>query len=124
MLHPEVAYRDCGDCKRHVYDDKGKRAMRRGKPVVRPRGMSPPCHSCPKVAPTGSPGCVELSEKNWQAYRHYKECQAVGRFPDDATVRRNAAVIRMAEESADQARQAGALTPLLKMLEGGHGHGR
>jgi len=32
-----------------------------------------------------------------QAYRFHKECEAVQQWPEDAIVRRNAAVIRSAE---------------------------
>ena len=42
---------------------------------------------------------------NQQAYHHYLECKAVGRFPEDAIVTRNAGLIRQAEEIADRARQ-------------------
>lgn len=48
---------------------------------------------------------VELSDKNWRAYLHWSECDAVREFPDDATVRRNAAVIARIKADADAARQ-------------------
>jgi len=41
-----------------------------------------------------------------QCYRHYRECKAVGSFPDDPVVRRNAAAIRDVEEVAEQNRQS------------------
>jgi hypothetical protein len=41
-----------------------------------------------------------LSGRNLRAYVHYRECRAVGRFPDDAIVRKNARLIRDAEEMA------------------------
>lgn len=120
MLHPEVAFRDCQDCMRFVYDERtGKKIERRDKPVVRHPKCPPPCRlsvGCPKGAPTGEKGCRELSLKNWAAYRHYRECVAVGDFPKDATVRRNAAIIRMAEESVAETKQAGSLGPLMALL--------
>lgn len=42
---------------------------------------------------------------NQQAYQHYLQCKAVGRFPEDAIVERNAGLIRQAEEIAERARQ-------------------
>lgn len=48
---------------------------------------------------------VELTEQNWRAWAHYRECVAVGSFPDDPIVRRNAAVIRAAEDAAEQLRR-------------------
>jgi hypothetical protein len=73
----------------------------------RPKGVRPPCSYCPKQ-PLDVPErgrcpatAVELSAKNWRAYQHYLECAAVGQFPDDAIVRRNAAIIRRIEKDAD-----------------------
>lgn len=37
---------------------------------------------------------VELSEANKLAVLHWRECKAVGEFPDDELVRRHAAVIQ------------------------------
>jgi hypothetical protein len=53
--------------------------------------------------PTWQDG-LELSAKNQQAYHHYLECKAVGRFPEDAIVIRNAGLIRQAEEIAERNR--------------------
>ena len=36
----------------------------------------------------------ELSERNRKAYQHWQECRAVGKFPDDPIVRRNAAIFQ------------------------------
>jgi len=103
LLHPEVALRDCADCQRHVYDEAtGLRAEfppRSGKPVPRPPGAPPPCRlragGCPKGSPEDSRA---LSARNLRAYAHYLECRAVGRFPDDAVVRRNAAIMHQVEQ--------------------------
>lgn len=68
-----------------------------GNKITRDRGEMPPCKSCPKI-PKGDPAlpmyAQELSEKNWQAYQHWQECRAVGHFPNDPIVRRNAAIIQ------------------------------
>lgn len=42
---------------------------------------------------------LALSVKNQRAFRHYRECVAVGEFPNDGIVRRNAAIIRGVEDS-------------------------
>jgi Pyruvate/2-oxoacid:ferredoxin oxidoreductase delta subunit len=97
LLHPEVATRDCADCQMHVYDEQtGERALHAGRPVVRPAGTQPACRTC-RGCPKGTPeNPKSLSSKNMHAYLHYLECQAVGQFPDDPIVRRNAATIRSA----------------------------
>lgn len=127
LLHPEVAFRDCADCMKHVYDEKtGRKVERRGKPLPRHPKCPPPCRTsigCPKGSPTGEKGCKELSPKNWAAYRHYKECLAVSDFPKDAIVRRNASIIRMSEESVAETKHAGTIGPLLSLL-GKAGHAR
>jgi hypothetical protein len=65
-----------------------------------------PCHKCPKI-PASAPAksrehAVELSDKNYQAWQHYLECRAVGVFPDDPIVRRNAKVLREVYDEADK----------------------
>jgi len=75
---------------------------KQGKPIPRPKGAFPPCRfgmydkECAKVSPDRAHE-FELSPKNELCYQHYKECKAVGQFPDDPTVRRNAALIESVE---------------------------
>jgi hypothetical protein len=93
-----------------MYDDRpghfGKRIERpigSGKWVERLPGQVPPCHSCPKIPEGEEPvpaSAIELSERNGRAYLHYRRCKAVGRFPEDAIVERNAAIILGIEEEA------------------------
>lgn len=110
LLHTDVSGRSCADCVKYLYNDRGpgkfgERLERKGKPIQRPRGVVTPCMWCPKIAP-GDPAtpafAQELSEKNLLAYAHYLECSAVGDFPNDPIVRRNAAIIRAAIESAER----------------------
>ena len=97
-LAPQVARRNCSDCLVHVYnEDTGRRESHGGRPVRRPDGTVPPCRIPGLGCPRGTPERpLELSPHNRQAFRHYQECIAVGHFPDDAIVRRNALVIRNA----------------------------
>lgn len=104
ILHPGIAYRDCTDCEAHVYDEKtGRRLEVGGKPVPRPRGTMAPCrlraNGCPKGTPEASRA---LTEKNRKAFAHYLECRAVGQFPADGIVRRNAAIIRQVMDDCDR----------------------
>lgn len=115
LLHPTVAARSCDDCRKYVYEDGpkgfGGRLLRRGLPVLRPRGTATPCVLCPKQPEAVAPHertpdtAVELSPHNWRAFAHYRECKAVGHFPDDPIVRRNAALIADAERLADRLAQ-------------------
>lgn len=136
MLHPEVSSRSCSDCQTYLYNDRGPGLMgdvneRGGVKTPRPRnpktgeffkGGAPPCHWCPKV-PLGDPprpeSAQELTEENFQALMHYRECRAVGDFPGDAIVRRNAALIRMVEDSVDQIRQVQSANSVMKSLQRG-----
>lgn len=118
LLHPEVAFRECSDCQKWLYED-GPQGMARkpnehpprsGKPLPRLIGLpqfAPRCDICPKI-PTGEepkPGnAVKLSGKNQRAYRHYLECKEIGTFGEwagDAIVRRNAAMIGKIVKEAD-----------------------
>ena len=106
-LHPEVAYRDCEDCKQWVYNEEtGQRDEKGGKPVPRYSGIKPPCgyssQGCAKGTPENSVG---LTEQNTMAYQFIRECRAVGRFPDDAIVRHNAALIEEVEQDIRDRRQ-------------------
>lgn len=106
LFHPEWA-RSCTDCRTWMYNEDGRQSMRAGVPLRRPRGTLTPCHKCPKI-PADAPrrawwaAAGELSARNRQAYRHYRECRAVGVFPDDPIVRRNAALIRRVEEAFER----------------------
>lgn len=125
LLHPEVAAVSCADCKTWMYDDSWEKQTRFGLPVLRPEGAKTPCWSCPKI-PKGEPArpssAVELSAKNVRAYIHYGECKAVGQFPDDPIVRRNARIIAGLEESIKETRSNGGqrqiLTAILSALGG------
>lgn len=101
----EFLGRTCADCASFMYEDNGKKKLMRGtdKPWPRPLGVVTPCHKCPKVpddAPKDRHGhkhrryAVEITDKTWATIQHYDECEAVGQFPDDAIVRRNAAIIK------------------------------
>jgi len=99
LFHPRVARVSCRDCQTWLYEDWElvRRPARVGLPVRRPKGMPTPCHKCPKIpdeAPKSAQFAAELSDRNRRAYLHYLECEAVGRFPDDPIVARNAAIIR------------------------------
>lgn len=107
LLHPEVATRDCQHCLKFLYDNKGDPLTTRRhtdeEPDYMARDHSSPseCRS-PKGCPKGTPENPKtLNERNWLAYEHYRECRAVGKFPDDAVVRRNAAVIRAVEDEVE-----------------------
>lgn len=77
-----------------------------GKIVLRIIGQRPRCEFCPKIPPDRPKvpeEAVELSERNWRAYRHYRECVSMGTFDPwslDPIVRRNAMRIREIEEKA------------------------
>jgi hypothetical protein len=66
-----------------------------------------PCRN-EKGCPKGTPEKPKtLHPINQQAHQHYQECRAVGRFPDDPIVLRNASIIREITDSinADIQRQ-------------------
>ena len=119
LLHPLVATRSCGDCKKWVYEDSGELKMRNDEPMERPAGTPTPCGSCPKIPKGRFPkpeNAQELSEKNWRAFGHYRECKAVGRFPDDPIVRVNAGIIRMVEDQVQDTKLARLPEVMARML--------
>jgi len=109
ILHPQVAYRDCADCEKNLYDaDTGERQLdRNGNPIPRVKGTFAPCRyidprqpegRCPKGTPEKSKA---LTDRNVLAWQHYRECKAVGQFPDDPIVRKNAGLIRQIEDAME-----------------------
>ena len=114
LTHPEIP--TCADCQTWTYRTNWERVTRGGLPVRRDPGERTPCHKCPKGREDGQPHPEkDLTDASWQAYQHYRECQAVGQFPDDPLVRRDAALIRSAEQMAEQTRD-GSLFGLMAAL--------
>jgi hypothetical protein len=91
----------------YVYDEISGRPYenppRSGRLVVRPQRAAPPCRipgvGCPKGTPETPRGLNTANQAAWQFDR---ECRAVGHFPDDPLVRRNAALIRQVEEEIER----------------------
>lgn len=113
LFHPEVAYRDCQHCLKYLYDEQtGKQREFHEEPVE--RILPAPCRSgkCPKGTPENP---KTLSPKNKKVYQHWKECKAVGQFPDDEIVRKNAAII---QELVDQAKEYKQMEFMSMMLMG------
>lgn len=102
LTNPMFARRKCDDCKAWWYDNETGRIVRRaGKPLKRPEGMLLLCQThegCPKGTPDNQ---KSLSPKNRLAWTSYQEWKAVGEFPDDPIVRRNADIIQKAIRTAD-----------------------
>lgn len=51
VLHPHILNQNCADCRRYIYDDRGQRMQRAGRPIERPAGVPTPCAGCPKQDP-------------------------------------------------------------------------
>lgn len=110
LRHPALCALSCQTCQTYLIEDDYTVQRRKGDnaPLKRPAGTFPPCRysdrgmSCPK----GTPEKLRtLSERNELAYSFHKECRAIGQFPDDAIVRRNAGIIEEAERFITEARQ-------------------
>lgn len=104
---PHVAFRSCEMCQKWQYNETtgAIEEKPRGVPLpritVKGRAMTP-CQQGPDICPKGNPELAkerELTMKNYTAYMHYLECRAVGDFPDDPIVRRNAMIIRQVEDA-------------------------
>ncbi|QDU53542.1 hypothetical protein Pan110_59340 [Gimesia panareensis] len=110
LLHPDLYFRDCQHCLKYIYDEEtGELQKFHGEPCKRvvPAPCCNPKHpkfpgSCPKR--TAEKPKV-LSSKNAKTYQHWKECKAVGQFPDDDIVRQNAAIIQEIVDSVAEHKQ-------------------
>jgi hypothetical protein len=84
-----------------MYDlETGKVQLWRGQPAKRPDGAPPPCESaCPKGKPFFY---ADLLPQNAEALQHFQQCAAVGHFPDDPIVAKNAAILRQVERAIER----------------------
>jgi len=81
-------------------------------------GTCPPMCQTEKGCPKGTPENPRtLNERNQMAYEHYKQCRAVGRFPEDPVVERNAAVIRELEDEHDRRLQRKSQKDLMDLIQ-------
>ena len=101
--YPAIGDRDCGQCVLYQFNEMDGKMVRdkHGQPLSRdsqPEHMQgPPCdwpgQTCPKGHYTEPKGFDELAKR---AYVFHLECKAVGSWPDDPIVRRNARIIEQA----------------------------
>lgn len=108
LTAPHIAGRDCASCQKYQYEETGPKAGEiatlDGKRLLR-RGPTP-CRQ-PQGCPKGTPEAQKtLSRRNWIAYNAYLESKAVGQFPDDPIVRRNAGIIRQVEDQIERQERA------------------
>ena len=123
ILHPEVADRNCKHCLVYQFDDTTGELQfgRDGKPELRLLNSGPsflaacrdPSRGCPKGTPENP---KTLSEDNLNCLQHYRECEAVGCFPDDAVVRRNAAAIKGVLDSCDKSKAKDQMNLTLRAI--------
>lgn len=90
---PLLAKKTCDVCRTYWLTESGEYTYEGSERLLRPAGSNVPCE-CPS-------GCIvghykkqnRLSPENCRAFDHYMECHAVGEFPPDPIVKRNAAII-------------------------------
>lgn len=95
LTNPRLARRDCVACKRDWYNEET------GLPILGADSL-PILRDGPTLCETS--GCAKgtpekqksLNKANRWAWRHFQDCEAIGVFPDDPIVKRNAATIRRA----------------------------
>jgi hypothetical protein len=118
LFHPGIANLSCETCLKYVTDipetgevktygvTNPETGLREQVPQPRPQGTLPPCERCPKGSPEQAKE-IELSEKNWLAFGHYRQAKAVGVTETerrDPIVRRNFAVIDLAFKTYEMCR--------------------
>ncbi|MCR9231575.1 MAG: hypothetical protein NXI29_11235 [bacterium] len=123
LLYPQFAVRDCIHCLKYAYNDTpgtegfGKvethNGRADGRPNLRHQKHLPLCKT-PSGCPKGTPEKQNtLTHRNIQAYLHYLECKAVGSFPDDPIVRRNARLIQRTVDQASEKKRFEELVALM-----------
>lgn len=119
-----MAALSCDDCCRWLVNEDWTFATRNGSegPVRQSRlplpaalggGVVTPCGRCPKIPrEVGVAGRHPASgrrygpsERSLRVIRHYLQCRAVGRFPEDSLVRRNAWLLSEVERAFGDAQR-------------------
>jgi len=97
---PQVAWRDCDDCQRHVYDDlTGQRALYQGAPIPRPPGTFPPCRVPQLGCPKGTPESPRsLTPELWELWRFDRQRRASGNPAPTPEAGRLSLLIQLAEQ--------------------------
>lgn len=118
-LHPKVANRVCEHCLIYLYDEQTGEPIksRKNDGSLRKRDSTcpPPCKTsvgCKKGTPENS---LALNPTNREAWEHWKECKAVGSFPDDPIVRQNAAIIEDAIKTVETIRENNFRATLMRL---------
>ena len=86
--------------------------------------MRTPCGTCPKIPRSTLPADrvprigqqADLSPRNRRVIRHYRECRAVGKFPDDPLVRKNAAILFELEQQQQNRRESERSQAILSVV--------
>lgn len=104
LLDPKLASRSCDDCQKYWYLSSGlvKLISSTGEKELRPEEAYPSCRTefgCLKGTPEKQ---KSLNTANGWAWRHFKQCDAIGRFPDDPIGAQNAEIIRKAIKSVER----------------------
>jgi hypothetical protein len=111
VRHPKIAAMDCRLCEKYIVNDLWDFEIGRdGHLEERLQDCGPSflaaCRDPRRGCPKGSPEQPKtLSPANQICFEHFKECSAVGQFPDDSVVKRNAAAIREVLDSVKRSRE-------------------
>ena len=126
MRHPEIERIDCKVCQEFEMNmHTGELALdiaHGGNPVRRIKNMGDkylaPCRQKNGFCHKGTPEKPNtLSVENETCIQHYRECKAVGVFPDDSVVRRNAAMIEDVERQIAREREVEFQRETLRLLK-------
>ncbi len=112
LCHPVLSARSCKVCEAYMHHDSPGQppatepAKRGGRLLLRPSGKFAPCRYDATPCPKGTPEQSRMhNATNAAVWQHFQECDAVGVFPDDPIVRRNAATIRATLGRIERTRQ-------------------
>lgn len=109
LTNPRLALRPCTLCKKLWYNEETGLPIIMGndKPLKR---YGPTLCETPEGCLKGTPeNQKSLNLANRWAWQHYRECEAIGQFPDDPLVRKNAKLILAVLRKVQKKHEAAAL---------------
>lgn len=101
LTNPRLARRSCESCQTWWYREQTGLVILQADGSKLPR-FGPTMCQTPMGCPKGTPDNPKtLNKANRWAWRHFRDCEAVGVFPADPIVMRNAVVIRQVMQAVE-----------------------
>lgn len=103
LLHPEIYFKDCVECKTYIMSDGEAVRDSKGNKIKRIEGEKPNCKTCEKSSATI---LNKRNELTWQMYLRHKHLGLEDFERKDSLVQRHIIMLGEIDKLAEMTRQA------------------